>query len=334
MISLNNKITNNRNKPNTSSYDHKNNIISSTISPKPRMGSNGKISNNNSKKSTAPVAETKSTPQTPTPSEPKVNKRTHYQLSNNIPVSTKKEGRRDSLDSINDFQDDQANQQAASTKPSTSASTEATTKKLPAIKFKINHQVVKKFSNPLTLSNEIIKHKGSIDMKKIKFASISNGNMVVIATDDKATHDILSMEWPTTAFDSGVYKVPPRKEVPVNILIKGVSTEISISELNQILGPQNLVNISRVTKTDKDTKQQHPTKLLKASVERKYLDTVLRGVKIGFTIYKVERDYKILQCFKCQKLGHTSASCNNKQVCVRCGEEHQHKECNNEVNMY
>ena len=40
----------------------------------------------------------------------------------------------------------------------------------------------------------------------------------------------------------------------------------------------------------------------------------------------------ILQCFKCQSLGHKALNCTKKEKCVVCGEAHSHKNCPNKKN--
>ena len=58
--------------------------------------------------------------------------------------------------------------------------------------------------------------------------------------------------------------------------------------------------------------------------ERKLPDSVLAG----FKRYSV-REYvpPPLRCYKCQKYGHITAYCKGKQVCGRCGGEHEFGKC-------
>ena len=54
-----------------------------------------------------------------------------------------------------------------------------------------------------------------------------------------------------------------------------------------------------------------------------------RGNKIH-TLYQncnVYDTYMPYQCYKCQEFGHSASNCTNKQVCPRCGEEHNANQC-------
>lgn len=53
--------------------------------------------------------------------------------------------------------------------------------------------------------------------------------------------------------------------------------------------------------------------------------TGLSGYKIKIEPYR--QDKKPLQCYKCQKFGHHSGGCGNKEVCVHCAGNHHSKEC-------
>ena len=46
-----------------------------------------------------------------------------------------------------------------------------------------------------------------------------------------------------------------------------------------------------------------------------------------FSKCKVYDHYSILQCFKCQGIGHHSSKCNAKETCVNCAGKHKSSEC-------
>ena len=51
---------------------------------------------------------------------------------------------------------------------------------------------------------------------------------------------------------------------------------------------------------------------------------------IGFQRYRVEKRYKLppIQCFKCQKFGHTTLTCKSRiNICRKCSGSHTTKEC-------
>lgn len=54
------------------------------------------------------------------------------------------------------------------------------------------------------------------------------------------------------------------------------------------------------------------------------------GVIMGFDLKSVERydaGCRITQCFKCQKYGHISTICSNKEKCGHCGSDHTTEKC-------
>ncbi len=58
------------------------------------------------------------------------------------------------------------------------------------------------------------------------------------------------------------------------------------------------------------------------------------GIKLYNVRYKVvdfEKPMFILQCYKCQQFGHISSDCQNGCKCVKCGDAHDSKTCNNPV---
>ena len=73
---------------------------------------------------------------------------------------------------------------------------------LPAIKLHVNESVADQFKNPINLKKEIDRCFSGHALK-IKFASLSRANLLIIATDDQTTHALLSSAWPADAFARG-----------------------------------------------------------------------------------------------------------------------------------
>ena len=64
----------------------------------------------------------------------------------------------------------------------------------------------------------------------IKFASLK-GNLLIIATDDAASHAKLSGDWPADAFTKGVKPIAKQaKDTPRHIIIKGVELSIAMHD--------------------------------------------------------------------------------------------------------
>ena len=103
------------------------------------------------------------------------------------------------------------------------------TKRLAAIKLRIQPNMITKYCNPILIQNELLRCKPNIQPNLIKLANL-RGNTIVIATDDKDTHDILSQEWPKDAFDQGFNKIPPKDQQMVTIIIRGFHQSIAIDD--------------------------------------------------------------------------------------------------------
>jgi hypothetical protein len=197
--------------------------------------------------------------------------------------------------------------------------------RLPAVKILLRNSVVPQYTAPRALVKEILRCK-KVQPNNIKFASL-NGCILTIATDDKETHQELTKEWCQDAFTAGTIFATPRREQQSTIVIKGFPPQAElekedIEDLNQqgILDPIRIYN----------KKLQQNTTLLKAktSNQKSLEDALKHGVKIGFTIYRVEHEKKVHQCFKCQKFGHSASECRNQvQVCPKCTGHHSLKDC-------
>ena len=78
-----------------------------------------------------------------------------------------------------------------------------------------------------------------------------------------------------------------------------------------------------------------PTTLVRAFVETQQQaeSAIQNGVRIGFVLHRCEAStprpsVQVVQCFKCQKLGHLAKECSEDNVkCLRCGANHLVKDC-------
>jgi hypothetical protein len=200
---------------------------------------------------------------------------------------------------------------------------------LPAIKFRIAAEIASLFHNQMEITKEINRCQPLINKKKIKFASIRD-NLIIIATDDKSTHSMLTKSWPTDAFKKGIRPIQKiassTTSKPKQIIIKGVHKQINIDdeEIQAQLAEQGLNNSKRIISKNNET-----TTLIKAEVntQGRYEEIINNGIFIGYSKCKVEPARTIIQCFKCQKTGHTHSNCTTETVCLKCSGNHQVKDC-------
>ena len=197
--------------------------------------------------------------------------------------------------------------------------------RLSANRLKIKSASAAQFNHPLSLQKEILRCKPSLDPSQIKLAKLMF-NTIIIATDDQETHQLLNEIWPDDAFLLGVIKQPPRDMTEISLIIKGIDESVILDkEVMSQLANQGLQNAQRIV--SKISKK--PTPLVKVTTTQQSANFVMKnGVFIGFSRYKVEKCKKALQCYRCQKIGHSAPFCKEKQTCVRCGGEHTHVMCN------
>ena len=177
---------------------------------------------------------------------------------------------------------------------------------LPAIKISLSSSQVSKFNNCHAIGREILRCKPIPNPKLIKFASVKNQTLL-IATDDPETHDILSQPWRNDAFQGGV-KFKEAKNSPIRILIRGVDLGVDFKEqdLMEQLNEQGVFDPVRKT-----SRSNGPSRIVSAHTPNKESLTLLlkEGVRIGFNCFRVEAANSIVQCYKCQQVGHTASSC-------------------------
>lgn len=198
--------------------------------------------------------------------------------------------------------------------------------KLPAIKLKINPAHVAFYQNRTNKAQEIMRCKPNVDPDLIKFASFKEA-VLIIATDDEKTHQELSKPWPENAFGSN-FRLLQKKESnqPIKITIRDQDADLKDARILQQLKNQGITNVTRKT-----NRSGQASSIISAEVaDRNTLNKVIaNGVRIDFERLRVQLEKPVLQCYKCQQVGHPASDCPNSQVCLKCGENHTHHDCPN-----
>ena len=197
--------------------------------------------------------------------------------------------------------------------------------KLPAIKFFISLRAVEAFKSPVAIAKEIEKCMGT--NLKIKFASLK-GNLLIIATDDKVSHQKLQEIWPDNAFMFGLKPINKQNEdIPRPVIIHGVDPSVDMNDVYVVEQLRSVgLNFNKRIFNSKTNLETSVIKLLSTNLVS-YKQAMRQGVRIGYQTFKAEPEHRILQCFKCQKSGHSAWNCIYEQVCLKCSGPHSHKEC-------
>lgn len=199
--------------------------------------------------------------------------------------------------------------------------------RLPAYKFTINQHVASQFQNPVALKAEIIRAKPVLNFKLIKFIDIKN-NLITIVTDDKTTHEQLSSTWTPCSFINGIRHKPPNQKKTYKIVIKGVHTDIDLDSVAEELKTQGIFNPERILRRSDKT----PTTIVKATTNdfKSYELAIKNKIIISSVRHKCEPAQTIIQCYNCQKVGHTHWKCTNTVACNKCGNSHRQRDCSSE----
>lgn len=214
------------------------------------------------------------------------------------------------------------------------------THELDAVKLRISKAVINEFSNPYSLLKEIRRCKQDDEYTlQIKFADINRvKGVVLIATDDTKTHNILSQDWPPTAFQKGVIVLKKKlnqdliqNEKQLTLIIKKVHSDIDLDSWESISDLENLGlrNAKRILNRKKEK-----TELItvEAISQEAFENALKNGVCFGATRHRfVEPKINFVQCHKCQGFGHRQFDCNESQKCAKCSGGHHFKECSSDA---
>lgn len=136
-------------------------------------------------------------------------------------------------------------------------------------------------------------------------------------------HDNEECDLKVGTWDLKLKKLRPR---PPSIGVIGpIDTDESLPEMKVYLQDRNVPvdNIQRLYK--RQGKTLTATQYLKLDFT---IPNRPNEIRLGYINYPVS-DYKPppLQCFKCQRFGHTATGCHSKERCLYCGEGHHLKDC-------
>ncbi|GFV62655.1 nucleic-acid-binding protein from transposon X-element [Trichonephila clavipes] len=152
------------------------------------------------------------------------------------------------------------------------------------------------------------------------------GEYLKLYTDTDEQYDNLQAFLETTNFR--FFSITPKKDRPIKVVIKGLPRDTDTSDIHNDLIEEGFT-ITKVTQlVGKITKQKLPVFLI--SLPRNIHNAKIFDLKkLSFLSVNVEGyDNKgVTQCYSCQKFNHTSDNCRLTPRCLKCGENHQTREC-------
>lgn len=191
-----------------------------------------------------------------------------------------------------------------------------------------------------THNSSTIKTELSKQYKQTKFKSVmkrANGN-IIVETESKEAAENMINRWHGDLFGGSQCRSTRKrshntvvlKDVPLPLDIEktGITeTELSVCIQQKFPGAK----VQRFKRQDGT-----PMHLVKVDTEteQQAAELLQNGINLGSLWVQAEdlkpRSPKIVQCYKCLRLGHISLQCRSVQKCSRCSEEgHSYKECAN-----
>jgi hypothetical protein len=203
------------------------------------------------------------------------------------------------------------------------------------------HSLVVRSKDPLKTSEEIEGAiKKNINLKALKIGvdviKRTSKRSVIIGLPSRKNSEVLKQEI-QNSFD-GFEAEHGRKKDPL-VVFRGVIKGVNEKDLNESLSTQN--GSLKLEETIKiKYRKRHRNSLLtniacQVSPKTWKALTDLGKVHIGFQSVTVENESPLIQCMKCLSFGHIQSHCRKEvEICARCGEEHDTRECQGEENQY
>lgn len=127
------------------------------------------------------------------------------------------------------------------------------------------------------------------------------------------------------------YSFTPRHLRPKTVILKGIKGNISPEEIKKELEEKdkNKFKITKVIKVNYNKVDPNRYHYLVQTTHESLLKELINIKYIAYQRARWERPRRkaILQCKKCQRLGHVSFNCNFQHRCVKCAKTHDKGEC-------
>lgn len=112
-------------------------------------------------------------------------------------------------------------------------------------------------------------------------------------------------------------------------MLKGLNKNTTLDELKEELDSLKLTDV-KITKVSELKTKTNYTKIFLVQCSAESNIKKLTAInKLLFQIVKWEslKKEEVVQCKKCQRLGHVASNCNLSYRCVKCAKSHQPGEC-------
>lgn len=115
---------------------------------------------------------------------------------------------------------------------------------------------------------------------------------------------------------------------PLSVVLRNVPISLTEDEITCELNTHSLpiIRVTRLLNKDKNPMPLCAVELT-ATEKSNEIFNVKEISKAIITVEPRKKSHNIPQCHNCQNYGHTKNYCSRKSKCVKCGGEHNHKQC-------
>lgn len=163
----------------------------------------------------------------------------------------------------------------------------------------------------------------------------SPNNSAIYTFNDK-DHEVIMKK--LTADKLQYYTYPKSNLNKIKLVSKGIPPFVEKEEIIDYLQNKGIKtrNIIQMTKTVEKSKYKLPIHIIILEPEQNINDIKRLNHVMGYKVTwekLISSGNNILQCYRCQNFGHTSAYCNLKFRCVKCRSDHQPGKCEKRVDQ-
>ena len=195
--------------------------------------------------------------------------------------------------------------------------------------------------NPFKVNDSIIESplQHYIETKQITVRTNKRKNLIVAEILDQSEaqsiiSDILKID------KIGNWEVDsrlPNQDISRSGVISPVSEEVKPEDLIEVIKPWNTsfnLGASEASQTKVIGAERLQKKVGNEWIDSTSLKITFQGNSLPEGIFIFQSSYRVrpyvrppLQCYNCQRPGHTAGSCPSKQRCLLCAGEHNRKDC-------
>lgn len=182
----------------------------------------------------------------------------------------------------------------------------------------------KKIPPVVAATKEWLKTRETLKANGIGFSHAKKqGQNIKIFPKTSGDHRSLTTLLKEAETEYYTYNLPEEKRV--SAVLKGLHEDTPINDIKKELEMHGYAKAEVSRMTSRRTKKPLPLFLVKCDSSEIYKVNRFFDCVVDFEPKR--KTSEIVQCYRCQKYGHTQKGCNFTARCVKCAEKHQSRDC-------